>query len=337
MPTKKALKKSSQVPKKTVKKAVNTKVSVASGTRVRKLGRKQNRKLDAAKRKSEQKLKKLPAAWIIFARSVRHLYRHKKLFLGILLVYAFFYVVFIKGFSANFKLGDLRANLESTFKGKLSSLDSGIALFGLLLGTAGTTATESGGIYQMILITLTSLALIWALRNTFVEKFRVSIKDSFYKSTGQLVPFMGVCALLVVQLMPALIVASLYSTMQTGGLLVGWLQSSIGFVILCAGLGWTLFMLSSTLFALYIVTLPNAKPRESMRAAKELVRYRRVFVMRKVLFLPAALLLFAATVLLPLIIFVPIAAEILFLIFTILLLGVVHSYLYTLYRSMINE
>jgi hypothetical protein len=334
-PVRQPAKKTTVTSKKPVKKVASVKIA-DNGTRVRKLGRRQDRKQNKVKYKAVQKQKKLPAAWIIFGKAVRHIYRHKKLFLGILLVYAFFYILFIKGISANFKLGDLRANLETTFQGKMNSFNSGVALFGLLLGTAGTTSTETGGIYQMILITLTSLALIWALRNTFADKpLKLRIKDSFYKSTGQLVPFLGVAFLMLIQLLPALIVASLYSSVQTNGLLIGPFQTVLGLAILFAGLGWTLFMLSSTLFALYIVTLPNAKPRESLRAAKQLVRYRRTLVMRKVLFLPIALLVVAAVVLLPLIIYIPVAAEVLFLIFTILLLGVVHSYLYTLYRSLI--
>ncbi|MDB5182743.1 MAG: hypothetical protein JWO47_527 [Candidatus Saccharibacteria bacterium] len=338
MPAKKAPKKDTAVSKKVVKKPVAKQARIIksdNGARLKKLGRKQKRKQRAAKLKAAQKLKTLPTAWVVLGRSVRHLYRHKKLFLGILLVYAILYVIFIKGFSANFKLGDLRANLNSTFKGKQNSFSSGVALFGLLLGTAGTTSSETGGVYQMLLITLTSLALIWALRNTFGKYPKAGIKESFYKSTGQLVPFLGVALLMIVQLLPALIVASLYSSVQTNGLLVGYFQRGVGIAILLAGLAWTLYMLSSTMFALYIVTLPNAKPWESLRAAKDLVRFRRVLVMRKVLFLPVALLVAAAVVLLPLIIYIPIAAEVIFLVFTILILGVVHSYLYTLYRSLI--
>ena len=335
MPTKKSLKKSGKTTKKPLKKST-AKSNVNQGSRVRKLTRRQNKKRDAEKYKKEQKLKQLPAAWILLAQSLKHLYRYKKTFLGILLVYAIFYVLFIKGISANFQLGNLRNNLETTLNGKLSKLNSGFALFGLLLGTAGTTSSESAGVYQTVLLVLTSLALIWALRATFGGR-SVGIKDSFYKSTGTLVPFIAVCFLLIVQFLPALIVSSLYNSVRVNGLLVGPFQSVIAFLILGAGLGWTLYMLSSTLFALYIVTLSDAKPRASVQAAKQLVRFRRGAIIRKVLFLPVVLLLFSVVVLIPLIIFIPIAAEIIFLVFTILVLGVFHSYFYTLYRSLLNE
>ena len=336
MPTKKALKKSGKITKKPAQKTVSTK-RTSSGPRVKKLNRKQFKRRSAENLKIAQRQKQLPAAWVLLGQSLKQLYRYKRTFLGVACIYALFYVLFIRGVSANFQLGNLRHNLQTTFNGKLGTVNSGVALFGLLLGTAGTSSGGSAGVYQTILVILISLAVIWALRAGYGKTVKVRIKDSFYKSTGSLIPFIAICLVLVLQLLPALIVSSLYSGVQSGGYLVGWFQRSVAVAILAAGLIWTLYMLSSTLFAMYIVTLDGAKPWSTLRAAKQLVRFRRIIVIRKVLFLPIVLLLFAFIILLPLIIFLPTAAEVLFLIFTILMLPVVHSYLYTLYRSLIND
>ena len=150
-----------------------------------------------------------------------------------------------------------------------------------------------------------------------------------------LVPFVAVCLVIVIQTLPALIATSLYSIVQSNSLAVGSLQMGLAVVVLALGLLWSLYMLSSSLFALYIVTLPGGTPIAALKAARKLVRYRRFILLRKVLFLPLMLLLFSAVILIPLILFIPTAAEVLFMIFSIVLLGVVHSYFYTLYRSLL--
>ncbi len=45
----------------------------------------------------------------------------------------------------------------------------------------------------------------------------------------------------------------------------------------------TLIYVKSSLFALYIVTLPDMTPMKALRSARELARYRRWTVLRKIL------------------------------------------------------
>jgi hypothetical protein len=97
----------------------------------------------------------------------------------------------------------------------------------------------------------------------------------------------------------------------------------------------TVYMLCSTLFALYIVTLPNTTPMAALRSSRQLVLHRRWTIVRKLLFLPVALIALTAVIVTPLIIFAaPIAPWVFFGLST-LLLPVVHAYLYSLYRSML--
>ena len=331
--------------KKTVKKPVKkvttnkTKVSNHSvaNVRHRKLTRKELKRRAAESLKKEQKTKHLPTSWSILTQSLRHLYAYNKTFLGILLIYAFFYILFVKGISANFQLGTLRANLTSSFDHKISAFHTGIALYGLLLGSAGTSSSESSGVYQTVLLIIISLALIWALRTSYGKVVKLAIRDAFYKSTSSLVPFLAIVFIIVLQCLPAVFLGTIFSTIQSSHLTVNAFQQGVAIAILAAGFFWTFYMLSSSLFALYIVTLPNAKPWEALKAAKRLVRFRRVIVLRKVLFLPLILLIFAGVMLVPLILIYAKAAEIMFLVFTILVLGVIHGYLYTLYRYLIND
>lgn len=334
MSAKRLSKKQTEVTNKNkrLKKSKVQPVSVAkNGARLRKLTKRQNKKVT----KQTVNAVKLPSSWALLVTSVRHIYENKKLFLGILLVYGLFYFLFVKGISANFQLGNLRQNLNDTFKGSMNGISTGFALYGLLLGTAGSSASESSGVYQSVLIVIVSLALIWALRMTYGKEFQARIRDSFYKGMYPLVPFIVVALIITLQMLPALIVTSLFSVIQNNGLAVGPLQTIIVYIVLCAGLFWSMYMLSSSLFALYIVTLPNTAPLAALKSARKLVRFKRAMLIRKVFFLPLVLLIFSAIVLIPLILIVPVAAELLFMVFTILLLGIVHGYLYHLYRSLL--
>lgn len=325
MATKKPTKKSSKPqPKVVVSK---------NGSRLRNLSRRENKK----KSKIEQRSKKVISSWQILKLSLRHLYQNKKLFLGILAIYGVLYILFVKGISSNFQIGSLRENLKETFGGKLGTFSTGLALYGLLLGSAGSGSGDISGTYQTILVVITSLALIWALRQTYSGAKKLRIRDSFYKGMYALVPFIIVMLAIVVQLLPALIVSSLYSVLQNNSLIVGTPEQVVATIVLIAGLMLSLFWISSSLFAVYIVTLPNTDPRDALRAAKKLIRFRRAVIIRRVLFLPLVLLIISAAILIPLIILLAPAAEVLFVLFTILVIAVVHSYFYTLYRSLLNE
>jgi hypothetical protein len=96
-------------------------------------------------------------------------------------------------------------------------------------------------------------------------------------------------------------------------------------------------MVTSSVFALYIVTLPNVTPMAALRSARDLVLHRRWLIMRKVLFLPVALLVIAAIIMVPVIILSPAVAEWLFFGLSMLALAVVHSYMYGLYRELIKN
>jgi hypothetical protein len=108
--------------------------------------------------------------------------------------------------------------------------------------------------------------------------------------------------------------------------------------LLFAGLALlTLYMLSSSVFALYIVTLPDMTPMKALRSARELVRYRRWTVLRKIICLPIILLLVALVIMLPVIILLTPLARWVFFILTMAALLAIHAYMYTLYRELLNE
>ncbi len=77
------------------------------------------------------------------------------------------------------------------------------------------------------------------------------------------------------------------------------------------------------------------KPMQALRSARELVRFRRWSIMRKLILLPILTILVGAIIIIPLIIINPLLAEWVFYILSLAALPLAHSYLYQLYRKLL--
>lgn len=313
-------------------RSATSKVKIsASGNRLRRLKGRNNKKRD----KTLVNHKNLPSAWTVLNSSLKQLFNNYKLFGYILMIYGLLYILLVKGISGNFQLGNLKESLNDALGGQLGTFGTGLALYGLLLGSVGSGPDATSGTYQTFLLVLVSLALIWALRQTYEGQKVKRLKDSYYKSMYSLVPTVLVSLVFVLQMLPALIVISIYSIIQASGSAIGLIEQVIIYFVLISGLSASLYWTSSTIFAFYIVTLPNTSPMLALSSAKQLVRYRRSLVVRKVIFLPLLMLALSAAVLVPLIIFLAPVAEVLFMLLAIVSIAIIHAYYYNLYRSML--
>jgi hypothetical protein len=224
------------------------------------------------------------------------------------------------------------------FSGSSAQVLTSLTLFSVLLSNTGSTPTEVAGAYQSILLVVVSLALIWGLRQSYAAgKAKTTIRDTFYKGLYPLVPFLLVLLVVGLQLIPALLASFLYNVVIVGGLAVTAVELGLWYVMLAALVLLSLYMITSSVFALYIVTLPNVTPMAALRSARDLVLHRRWVIMRKFLFLPLALLVLAGVIMVPLIIVLPPVAEWVFFGLSMLALAVVHSYMYSLYRELIKH
>lgn len=326
--------KSKKPIKKSQKQPAGLSKSPTKSTITRSARRKLTRKQKISIARKEQNYKKLPAAWKILVGAVKHLYENKKLFLGILVVFAVLNSLFVTGVSGNFPLQAIRAELADSSV-NTSGISGGFELFSQLLGSAGQASSDAGGVYQTVFLIVASLALIWALRKTYHKKSKLRIRDSFYGGMGQLVPFTLILLVILLQLIPLVIGGSIFSIVQSNGIADSGVMQFMWGLVFALGLLTSLYWVSSSIIALYIVTLPGTAPMRALRQAKKIVRFRRGAVILKIAFLPVILTVSALVILLPLIIFVSPAAEVMFLAYNIVLLGVVHSYMYNLYRELL--
>jgi hypothetical protein len=289
-----------------------------------------------AKPKPVKVAAKLPNVWILTRTASLTLWQHKKLFAGITLIYGLLNVVFGQSLASGSGVSTLKQALDQVAAGHFSALGSSLGNFVSLISSAGGSSSTSGGAYQTILALMGSLAVIWALRQV-AAGVKVRIRDAYYRGMYPLVPFVLVLFVISLQLLPLLIGASVYGSVINNGiavLAVEKLAWALVYILLAL---FSLYWISSSLFALYIVALPDMTPMKALRSARQLVRHRRWTVLRKILWMPVVLLAAAAIIMLPIIIWLTPLAQWVFFLLNMFSLAAIHAYMYTLYRELLNE
>jgi hypothetical protein len=279
---------------------------------------------------------KLPNVWQLTKLSGSILWQHKELFIGITLVYGLLNLILVQGLASHTDVTGLKNTLNQAFTGQLGSLASGLSIFAVLVSSAGNGSSQVAGAYQLFLGLITSLAVIWALRQVLAGA-RLRVRDAYYNGMYPLVPFILVLLIVGLQLLPLLIGSTLYNLVITNGIAVYFVEKLLWGLLFAALALLSLYMISSSLFALYIVTLPEMAPMKALRSARELVRHRRWTVLRKILCLPVILLVLAAVIMVPIIILLTPLAQWVFFLLTMFALVAIHAYMYTLYRELLNE
>jgi hypothetical protein len=278
----------------------------------------------------------IPSVWRLTTSAALLLKRYWPVFLGLTLIYGLLNLILVQGLASSTDVSSLKHDLNQVFNGHLGTLGSSLGVFVVLVGSAGNGSSQTAGAYQLFLALITSLAVIWSLRQ-LLANHPLRLRDAYYRGMYPLIPFILVLLIVSLQLLPLLIGSSLYSLVITNGIAVNALEKGLWLVFFLALALWTLYMISASLFALYIVTLPEMTPLKALRSARELVRGRRWTVLRKILYLPLLLLVVAAIIMVPIIIWLTALAQWVFFLLTMFSLIAIHTYMYNLYRELLNE
>ncbi len=278
---------------------------------------------------SPRSSRKFANVFSLMARAILVLKGQFKLFLGITAIYGALNLLLVRGLSVGVNLASVKSALHGN-----GSLATGSTLFIYLLGGSGNAGSSNAGSYQTILIIIVSLALVWSLRQVYAGS-KVRIRDGFYSGIYPLVPVILIMTVIGLELLPFIIGASVYSIVMNNHLAAGAIQDILWLALLILATTATMYMLCSSVFALYIVTLPGMTPMKALKNARELVKHRRYIVVRKLLFLPLSLIVFAAIVMVPIILVDIGLAGWIFFVISMGLLAVAHSYIYALYRELL--
>ncbi len=281
-------------------------------------------------------IRKLPDVFELTKTAWNVFWQNKQLFVLIGLVYGLLSVFLVHGISVNSGSSSLKSQFDKILHGNLDSVVAGLGIFTELIGSTGSSSTATSGAYQLFLVVIGSLAIIWALRQV-MSGHKISVKDAYYKGMYPIIPFILVLIVIGIELLPLIIGSFIYSAMIDNGIALSFVEKFGSALIFFLLAFWSLYLLTSSIFALYIVTLNDMTPQAALKSAKQLVKGYRWVLVRKLFYLPVALIVTAAIIILPSILISPGFAELVFLILSMLALVAVHTYMYTLYRELLND
>jgi hypothetical protein len=277
---------------------------------------------------------KLPGSFNLLWGSIKLIKENWQVLLGLAVLYVVLNLILVQGLNSAANLNGLKNSLNQVPSQGLGHLMDGFSLYSYLLGASGSNVSPVAGTYQFVLAIVFSLVIIWSLRQIY-GGYDIRIRDGFYRGVYPLVTFLLVLLMVVVQLVPFIAGASIYGIVMANGIVVSALEQLV-FLLLFLGLGLvSLYLLCSSLFALYIVTLPEMTPMSALRTARDLVAHRRWTIMRKLVFLPFALLALSAIILVPVVLIATVIAPWVFILVAAVMLILIHTYMYRLYRSML--
>ena len=277
----------------------------------------------------------LPKVRYLFKKTRRLLWQNRTSLLFVVIIYAVLNFVLVRSFTSPLNIADVKNTLSQSIGASANGILGTTAIFSQLLNSSSGAATsETAGVYQTILLITVSLALIWIFRQSAAGN-KTSARIAFYRGMYALVPFLLVVMVMALQLIPAFIGGFVFSTVSSGGIAVSGLEQALWALFLVSTIVLSLYMLCSSLFALYIVTLPDMTPMVALRSARQLVLSRRLNVLRKLIVLPVFILLVLIILVVPAIYFLPVIAPWLYFVLTLVGLVLLHAYLFTIYRELL--
>lgn len=276
----------------------------------------------------------LPGWWSLLKKSLSLMTVNRKHIFVFFMVYGFLNLLLVRGFSSPVDIEGIRESFNELVDESTSNLATGFTAFGLLINTSVQGSSDVAQTYQSMLLVVASLAIIWLYRQQQAGN-SVNMKMAFYRGMYPLIPFILVLSVIGLQMLPALAGNFLYTSVIEAGLAVGRLEQTLWLLFFLSTLLLSLYMISSSAIALYIVTLPEMTPFKALRQARDLVRFRRFSILVRTILVAIVVVVVMFAVVLPVIFFAPTLAEWMFFSITVLSVPLVHGYLFSLYRELL--
>lgn len=316
------------------------------------LSRRPHRSFRLTRRRDYKRSLSLPGYWAFTRQVWALLWRHKKLFGMLVLVYTVLYTA-IAGFGAQDAYTNLSEVLKATGGDVFAGAWGQVGQAGLLLLTTFTTGlspspTEVQGVLTVILGFLTWLTVVWLLRN-IMAGHAVRLRDGVYSSGSPIISTLIVGIVLAVQALPLAILILIYNAATFTGLIEGGVEAMLFWVVAILITVLVLYWMTSTVIALVVVTLPGMYPFTAIKTAGDLVIGRRVRILLRLLWMTVLTLLVLVIIAVPIILFdswlkqvlpatnwVPLVPLVLISLSSASLVWMA-SYVYILYRRVVED
>lgn len=269
------------------------------------LSRRPHRSFRLTHRRDYKRSLILPGYWSLTKQVGAVVVQNKKIFIGLALIYSVLTLLLSNIMSQDTYLQISDVVDESREAGLIGATMSNLALFwGVLTSQVTGNATASGSsqqIFGVLLGLYAWLAAVWLLRGVLAGK-KLRLRDGVYSSGGPVIALAVLLFILLLQLLPAAVAIILYGAADTSGILnqTAMLMLFGGATVLMAVL--SIYWITSTLFAMVIITLPGMYPAQALKLAGDIVVGRRMRILLRLLWAVALLLIVWVVILLPIIV-----------------------------------
>lgn len=225
----------------------------------------------------------LPGIVSMTLETGRTLWRRRKVFLPLMAIYAVLYIflVGVGSQDAYTELGDFfTENSEDLLEGGFGAVSQmGITVATLAVSGLRSDISEAQQIFAVLLGLMAWLTTVWILRNSLAGH-KVKVRDGLYNAGAPIISTFVIILVIVAQLLPLAITAMGYSAAVSAGIVSGGGAPAMlfwGAAVLLAGL--SAYWITSSLFALVIVTLPGMYPLRALRSSSAIIFGRRLKVL----------------------------------------------------------
>ena len=229
-----------------------------------------------------------------------------KIFLPLLLIFVGLYIFLIGAMSEN-TLADVRANVEQTNKdvadGKIGTVGkAGLTLLGIISTGGLTTMNDAQIVIAVLLFTIIWLVTIYLARHLLAGHQEIKMRDGFYSALSPLVSTLVVGLIIFLEAVPIMLTIIVFQVALTTEFLSTPFYALLFFMFAALMITLSLYLLSSSFFAIIVVSAPGLYPLTAVRMAKNLIMGRRLRFLIRVFYLVIIVALLYLLLLMPAII-----------------------------------
>ena len=254
-----------------------------------------------------QRKTELPSLTSQASAAFKMFFKFWKIFLPLLLIFVGLYIFLIGAMSEN-TLADVKANVEQTNKdvadGKIGTVGkAGLTLLGIISTGGLTTMNDAQIVIAVFLFTIIWLVTIYLARHLLAGHQEIKMRDGFYSALSPLVSTLVVGLIIFLEAVPIMLTIIVFQVALTTEFLSTPFYALLFFMFAALMITLSLYLLSSSFFAIIVVSAPGLYPLTAVRMAKNLIMGRRLRFLIRVFYLVIIVALLYLLLLMPAIIF----------------------------------
>lgn len=253
-----------------------------------------------------QRKTELPSLTSQASAAFKMFFKFWKIFLPLLLIFVGLYIFLIGAMSEN-TLADVKANVEQTNKdvadGKIGTVGkAGLTLLGIISTGGLTTMNDAQIVIAVLLFTIIWLVTIYLARHLLAGHQEIKMRDGFYSALSPLVSTLVVGLIIFLEAIPIMLTIIVFQVALTTEFLSTPFYALLFFMFAALMITLSLYLLSSSFFAIIVVSAPGLYPLTAVRMAKNLIMGRRLRFLIRVFYLVIIVALLYLLLLMPAII-----------------------------------